>query len=78
VGIRNHINKTIKSCVILCDDIPCIWSQSKRSLPRHLAGGEADNILIPKNCENINPKIIVMSRNEILEETKLNDIVLRP
>ncbi len=78
VGIRNHINKTIKSCVILCDNIPCIWSQSKKPLPRHLAGGEADNALIPKDLENTNPKIVVKSRNEVLEETRLNDVVFRP
>lgn len=78
VGIRNHINKTIKSCVIFSNDIPCVWSQSKTPLPRHLAGGEADNVLIPENHEKINPTIIVMSGNEIFEKVKLDKIVIRP
>ena len=77
VGIRNHRGKTIKYCTILCGNQKCVWWDNDNSFHRHIPEGSALNVILPKESENTNPAITVMSGKETVEKIKLNEIVLR-
>jgi len=78
IGVRNAKGKTIKSSTILCEKEICSWWDTHDPLPRHIYEGGGGNVLLPKGSEDANPTITVMSGNEVIEQMKLSDIVLRP
>lgn len=75
IRIRNNNIRTYQDCLVLCNDVPCMWWDNNSTSTRNIYSGGGANARIPVNYLT-NPKITIKSKDKIIFENPFNDISL--
>lgn len=73
VRIRNS-GETIEDCVIICDNEPCVWTDTNLDKPRHIYEGSVSSVTLAKNYDNQNPMITVKSGKKVIRKIMLDSM----